>query len=245
MIIFISYLLKIIATILFSYLLWKKLKEDYAHEIIFSFTIISLLAVAFGSMLSKYITPGYDFWIVFILLIINIIWFVKRGHFKFYELLDALPITGLTFFLISNLSNLEVQKLLGKDIKINDLQNWLHLLFIFILLLLYKGVLKNFRSFTFYPSGKIGFLGLSVLSLYFLFRGLVAIIIPSVLRFTQTKGPSNWDASNIIDPALSFIVFIFLGIWIYVRSGRSLSNKLLVKLNGLAGALDKIFIWKW
>lgn len=244
MITFLDYILRFLCFTVFSFVLWKKLKDDYTHDLIFSFTLISLFVAAFGVILAGNFLPGFSFWFVFLLQLICVTWFVKREYFKFYELVDAFSIAWLAFFLLSNISDLVMQIIKDKGIRILDLHFVLHVVLIGFVFLLYKTILKKYRSFSWYPSGKIGFLGFAVLTLYFLFRSLVAIVISGVLPFFEIQGLPSWDASRIADSILSFCLFLVFGFWIYVRSGRGGGTKIANKLSSFSEALEKIFIWQ-
>lgn len=238
-----DYSLKFLAFTVFSFVLWKKLKDDYTHDLIFSFTLISLFVAAFGVILAENFLPGFSFWIVFLLQLVCVTWFVKAGYFKFYELVDAFGVAWLSFFLSSNLSDLLTQIIKDKGIRILDLHFVLHVVLIGFVFLLYKTILKRYRSFSWYPSGKIGFLGFAVLALYFLFRGLVAIVISGVLPFFEIQGLPAWDASRIADSVLSFCLFLVFSFWIYARSGRGGGTKIANKLSSFSEALGAIFKW--
>ena len=244
MLTFLDYFLKFICFTFFSFVLWKKLKEDYTHDLIFGFTIITVFIAAFGVIIASNFIPGFSFWIVFLLQIICVTWFVKAGYFKFYELVDAFAVAWLTFFLLGNLSDLLIQIIRDRGIRILDLHFLLHVLLIGFVFLLYKTVLKRYRGFSWYPSGKIGFLGFAVLALYFIFRSLVAILISGVLPFFGIKGLPVWDVSRIVDASLSFVLFSVFVFWIYTRSGRGGGTKISSKMSGVLDAASKIFIWK-
>lgn len=239
-----DYLLKFLGAGIFSFVLWKKLKEDYGHDLIFSFTILVLALAAFGDILSQNFLPGFSFWSVLLFQLICVSFFVKKGYFKFYELIDGFTISWLTLFLTVNVSELLVQIIRERGLRTPDLYFLLHALFILLTFIVYKAVLKRYRGFSLYPSGKIGFLGLAVSSLYFLFRGLVAILTHSVLPFFGIQGLPGWNVSRITDAALSVLLFSAFAFWIYTRSGRVRANKMAAELAEFSEVVKKIFIWK-
>lgn len=225
MLIVLDLFLKFLGAVVFSFVLWRKLKEDYSHDLIFSFTILVLALALFGDILSQNFLPGLSFWSVLFFQLLCVSFFVKKGYFKFYELIDGLAISWITFFVFVDILSFYV--LSG-----------------FITLLIYMTILKRYRRFSWYPSGRIGFLGLSVSSLYFLLRGLVAILTYSVLPFFGVWGLHEWSIIRIVDAILSMFLFGVFAFWIYVRSGRTRARRIVGGLSELGEVVKKIFIWR-
>lgn len=229
---------------MFSFVLWRKLKEDYSHDLIFSFTILVLALALFGDILSQNFLPGLSFWSVLFFQLLCVSFFVKKGYFKFYELVDGLTTSWLTLFLTVNVSGLFVQIIRDRGLKTSDLHFLFHALFILLTFIVYKTVLNRYRGFSWYPSGRIGFIGLAVSSLYFLLRGLVAILTYSVLPFFGVQGLPEWSVIRIVDAILSMFLFGVFAFWIYVRSGRTRAKRIVGGLSELGEVVKKIFIWR-
>ena len=224
-----DYVLKFLAITAFSFVLWKKLKEDYTTDLIFSFTILILAFTTLGVAVAQNFLPGYSFWLVTLLDTLVVSWFVKSNYFKLYELLDALVLSLLTLFLGTNITELLLQIIRDRGIGVSDIYFTAQIFAALLTIILYKIYLKRYRSFSWYPSGKIGFIGLSLAASYFLLRGLVAIGTSSVVPF--------FEPARILDTTLSFLlVFVFSG-WIYTRSGKARAHKAEQIIRG-------IFIWQ-
>ncbi|MDO8452207.1 MAG: hypothetical protein Q7S79_00485 [bacterium] len=224
-----DYLLKFFAAGAFSFVLWKKLKEDYTTDLIFSFTILILVFSTIGTVVGQYFLKGYSFWLVVSLETLVVAWFIKSNYFRLYELLDALVLSLLALFLGSNITELLLQVIRDQGFGIPDIYFTAQIFVSLITIILYKTYLKRYRSFSWYPSGKIGFIGLSLAASYFLLRGLVAIGTISVVPF--------FELARILDTVLSFLLFFVFSAWIYTRSGKARASK-------VEGVLKRILIWQ-
>lgn len=204
-----SFVLKIAAFFFSSFIFWRKLRDDYAPGKIFSFTLVLFLGVVAGSLLVRYLPVGesglatFSFWLPFFLIVLLTLYLVRKLDFRLFEVLDSLVPASLFFLLIYSLAvvgNFERESLVEAGLA-------------FVGLLIFHLLKGRYRKFSWYPSGKVGFLGLVTLALYFFARFLIAILFPLDL------------ASAIISLVLS-LFFIFA---VYLRSGRANAEKLVIK----------------
>ncbi len=189
--ILVAMILLLIANILgislFLFILWKKLRDDYLSQQIFStgFFIATLIMVL---KITYYLLNYPDnIFIIILILAISAIVAIRRFRFNTLEFTDSLVISFLSWHAISQLAY--ILKL--------DLQAALELLASCILIFVFLFLQPRYKSFNFYKSGKIGFCGMAVISLYFLYRTAIAMISDDMLFF-----------SKFVDLSIALTVFL-------------------------------------
>lgn len=195
-----------------SFVLWRKLKEDYRNENIFKFTLIVLLGGIIGFWLGLHWASYFVFWTIAAGAILGGIYSIKKFGFKFFEVIDAAAIAGFWFFLFYYLGNIvgslgfQANWFLRNFILIGEF------LLVAIFIVVYRYLSRNYRRFYWYPSGKIGFAGLLSVSLYFLLRGMLIVLYKGVFLTT-------WLDTGV-NAIISWLLAISLLVIIYKRSGR-------------------------
>ena len=208
-----------IGFVLASFIFWRGLKDDFSDEEIFSLTswsgLFGLLAgrlgyVIFNFQLFLQNPMALFFWTKYfgfsllgaVLGMVGalLVW-AKKGERDIWQVLDVLVASGLAMFIFGSLgayfSNREFFYL-GFGLAG------------FLVLILQKFYLSKYRSFPFYPSGKVGFLGLSSIILLFSF------ILP--LDFYK-NGRLSWEAIGYL------AVVVVAGGFLYLRSERRGTKK--------------------
>lgn len=163
-----------LAISVFLFTLWRRLKDDYLPNQIFSTAFLSLMGVAILGGLSKYVFGNWWFWLSLAGLIVGSILGLIKYRIRIYEYVDyiTVPLMFWTFMLF-----------LGDAV---GGQNWYSLILSIIsilILTLYYFLNKNYRKFSWYKSGKIGFAGLASLLVYFMIRALLAVFFPFMISF--------------------------------------------------------------
>jgi len=189
----------------FLFLVWKRLVDDYKAEEIFSFgfVVLGFLIVGFltGVFLnglfpnsSVFSPSGLWFWTAFIFGVIGFIFGFYRFKLRFFEILEGAGIAFLFwFFAVSFAFSLETTNL--KLLLFSTATGILIAFFFFID--------SRYKSFNWYKSGKIGFSGLTILGLFFLFRAILALFDPTMISFI-----GKLDA--IVDSVVAFVFFVTL-----------------------------------
>ncbi|MCX6706261.1 MAG: hypothetical protein NTV24_04140 [Candidatus Woesebacteria bacterium] len=169
-----NWLVNLVGVILFLFLFWKRLKEDYSSNIIFGLSFFVLLGVFLGYLTSRYFFPHWFFWFeafgAFLGFAIGIIKFNTR----FFETYEALFISFLPWFTLFYL--VELIKKPSLAIAVITLLN-------FSLILLFDFVSMRYKNFSWYKSGKIGLAGLLTSGVFFLLRAAIATLFTSVISF--------------------------------------------------------------
>lgn len=191
----VNFLLILLGIILFLFVFWKRLKDDYSSNIIFGSGFAILLGLSAGLILSKLFIPLWFFWMGFLGSLLGMFLMILKYKLKFYEtfeslILAAMPLISLMFF---------------KDSISNSLLNsFLAFAGSLVLIFLSYWFDLNYKSFTWYKSGKIGFAGLSIGIIFFLARTLLAIFGITMLSFV-----------GVLESIISGIfVLVFIGLLI-------------------------------
>lgn len=216
-------ILTAIGFVIASFLFWRRLKEDFPEEEIFTLTLWLALGGLLVSRLAYVILhshlfiqnpPALFFWGKYpgfsllgaVLGILGTLgYFGKKKDWDIWIALDALVPVCLVIFVLGSfgayLSNREIFYLTFPILGVS-------------VLLIKKFCLVNYRSFSFYPSGKVGFLGLSSMILFF------SLILP--LDF--------YKKSVLSLEAIGFLVIIVVALgFLYQRSGRKIKEDLKMK----------------
>ena len=182
--------------IIFLFFFWKRLKEDYSSERIFSTAFYILFGIGAG-FLAVWFFKYQQFW--FWASSLGFISGFLLGNYKFelqfFESLEAASI-GVLFllgliFLADSITFSNTFSLAGFGV-------------IFLLIGFWFFLESKYKNFSWYKSGRVGFSGLLVAGLFFLIRAGVATAFPTVLSFV---GGVEGIVSGIV--AFSF----FLGLY--------------------------------
>lgn len=164
----------ILGITLFFFFLWKRLKDDYHYEKIFNFGFFILLGLVIGYSVSGYFLKEYWFWtdliIVSLFFVLNII----RQKMKFFETLEALIISLLPWMGFVFLSDS-----ISKSSLSSFLLFWITLIVVFFFFLLDS----QYRKFTWYKSGRVGFAGVVTGFAFFMSRIILYLIYPKTISF--------------------------------------------------------------
>jgi len=190
----ITILVNILAFLVFLFVVWKRLKEDYPAENVFSLCFITTLGMVLGYLLAKLFAPSYWFWMEVSGILLGLVFLTIKKGLKFYETFEALFIAFLTWFGIY---------WVFLFIKTPAITSLLASLLIVSFIILFYLLDANYKDFTWYKSGRIGFAGLTTAGLFFLSRSAIAFLFPFMLSFS-----GKTDA--YISGAASFIIFLLV-----------------------------------
>jgi len=189
-----SALVNLAGLIIFLFFLWRRLKEDYSSEVIFSLAFFIIAGIILGYLLSLKFFPSWWFWFEGFGAFLGFSLGIVRYNLRFFETFEAgfvgiLPWLALYF----------LQGLVRRPDFVRA--------FLFIsnlaLLFIFDYLDKRYKSFTWYKSGRIGFAGLSVAAVFFLIRAAIATFFSSVLSF-----PGRGEA--ILAGVCAFSLFLLI-----------------------------------
>ena len=190
-----SVLVNLLGAMCFLFFFWRRLKEDYPANEIFSTAFLMLAGVGAGVWISRTYFPGWFFWLGLLGSALGFTIGLFRFHFRFHESLEAAGISFLPWisilFLWDSTTTSSAVSLLG-----------------FLLTLFFLGSFYildiHYKKLTWYRSGRVGFAGLAISGLFFLMRAAVGVIYPHVLTFS---GRIDALISGIV--AFAFFLLIY------------------------------------
>jgi hypothetical protein len=187
-------LINLISIFIFLYILWYKLKEDYSPSLIFSagFTIVILVVLV--NLVALRFFPSYWFWVSFVGTILAVLISILKYKLSFYEFFDSIVISlhpwlGLIF--------------LDKLASSLDASVLILVLQVIVTSILYLIFDKNYKSYSWYRSGRVGFSGFAVIGAFFILRSAIALGFGDMISFIGPK-----DA--IVSAFVAFISFLAL-----------------------------------
>ncbi len=186
--------LSVASSLTFLFFFWRKLKEDYIQNQIFSVGFYSLFGIIIFSAIGIYFIPEYSFWLALLGSLLGLTLGIKKFRFRFFETVEAWSLGALGILL-----GLYLYEFIYRFQFIYAIIS-LFLIFIIFLFLMLD---KHYKKFTWYKSGKVGFSGLMILGLFFLARCLIALFIPDMLFFVGR-------VDVIISGVMAFISFLML-----------------------------------
>ncbi|KKQ51689.1 MAG: hypothetical protein UT19_C0012G0009 [Candidatus Woesebacteria bacterium GW2011_GWB1_39_10b] len=182
------------AVILFLFLFWRRLKEDYTQNQIFTTAFYTLLGFSLGSIVSDNFAPDWWFWTSFLGGSLGIFVGTIRFNLRVFEALEAgilssLILYGFVFFY--------------NWINTNKVTSGLGALATSVLLIIFVFLDRRYKTFSWYKSGKVGFSGMTVLGSLFLVRAIIATRDVGVLSFVGNK-------DVVLSAIVSFVSFLIL-----------------------------------
>jgi hypothetical protein len=181
-----------LGTLCLSFIFWRRLKEDYINSQIFtSILIVSIVTAVFFILGSKYLGK-FSFWISFIGYVLGITISSYKFRLRFYETFESAIIA--VFPLLSGVYLLDV-------VNHSSIFSLGAFVVTFAFQFLYLFINNRYKNFGWYKSGRIGFAGLTTLGIYFIVRGVVAIVFPFMLSFSGSY-------ETIISGVVSFLLFL-------------------------------------
>lgn len=184
----------LVSVILYLFILWKRLKDDYTPNLIFSTAFTTLVIALFFYLLAFKFIPSLAFWFMFGGFVFGISFNIFRYKYKSHEIADA--------FIIAVLPGLSLYYLVHAI----EFFNWHYLVYFalnFALIILYIYLNISYKEFGWYKSGRVGFSGYVTLGCFFLVRGAIALIFPDMVSFSG-------KAEVVVSGILALVSFVSL-----------------------------------
>jgi hypothetical protein len=165
--------------IIYLFLFWRKLREDYYQEALFSLSLVQVLVLTGLYWLIQYrlVLNFYYLEVVFVVIayLLVSLWF-KRGEVNKIEIIEGSLIAywwvnlfWCTLLLFKDWSHWQS---LGLEVFVTVLS-----------LVVYLIVNNNYKKFGWYRSGRVGIAGLTALGAALLLKGSVVFVFPTVFHF--------------------------------------------------------------
>lgn len=187
-----------LGSILYLFVYWRRLREDYSSSLIFESGFLYLLGVLVGVFVSQFIFSkslvnsyffdkgGLWFWGGVIGFTVSFLLGTYIRKIRFYESFEAAGV-GMLYLVFLVLLILPISQ--------NKIANFLPAAIAALTLALYYFLDKRYKSFSWYKSGRVGFSGLTAFGVFFLARAVVAVLSPHMISFV-----------GIIDAVLSAVI---------------------------------------
>ena len=185
----------LIGLFVFLFLFWKKMKEDYLPNQIFStfFYILFFMLVSYFVSINLFF-PWW-FWFTYLGFILGLVIGLLRFKLKFYETFEAAFLGFLICFSMY---------LLGDSVKNLSVVSFAGFVVSMILIGIFQFIDIHYKNFSWYKSGKVGFTGLALSLLFFLVRILAYIFFPNTLSFIPNYEIYLSSISSFIFLALTY-----------------------------------------
>jgi len=184
--------------LIFLFLFWKRLKEDYAAEIIFKSATYILAGIGIGYAIASGFFPAWFFWTAATGGLVGLAFAILRFRVRFYETLEAFILSSLPWLALVFLQD---------SVAKSSLSSFLAFLVILIMVFVAYYFDTHYKRFSWYKSGKIGFAGLATAILIFLIRSAIAIVKVPMLSFAG----SGETALSGVTVLICFLLFLNLG----------------------------------
>lgn len=165
----------IVGLFIYLFLFWRRLKDDALPGAIFTTSLYVLIGGILATIGSYYLSIQWVFWFALVGSSIGVLVGKMRYKIPTIELTEA---AGLGLMVIFTFVNLD-QVLVGKYV------NLLWVFTGFALIILFYFLDAHYKKFTWYKSGRIGFAGFFVFGIFFLIRGLVAVLREAMVSFVS------------------------------------------------------------
>ena len=180
---------------------WRRLKDDYPANQVFSASLIILCSAFVFSQVFKHFVSGWWFWGGISGILIAFCVSVYKYKLKFYENLEAF---GIGFLIILAMI------FFSDSVIASSISSLGFFLIILALIILFFVMEMKYKELSWYKSGKIGFSGLFILGLFFMIRSLIAIVYPHMLSYLVTF--------SLLDAILSALVSLTMFLVLYKLS---------------------------
>lgn len=187
-----SILINLLGILIFFFLYWRRLKEDYISPVIFTSLSIILVLGMMAYFLANKFLPNWWFWTTITAFFVGLVVSVKYLKLHFYETLEVTIVSLFPWLFIVFLFD---------AVKNRSWISFSAAIIIPIFLFIYNQLNLRYKDFGWYRSGRIGFAGLTTLGIFFLIRGTIAIFLPFVLSFAGKMEP-------IASGSAAFLLFL-------------------------------------
>lgn len=186
--------LTLFSVYLFIFFFWRKLKEDYTENQIFSTAFYALLGAGVLGIIADNFASLWSFWLSLAGGVAGFSLGILRFKMRPFEVIEAAVPGGLVLTSNYFFYNFLITK---------NPHSFIALVIVLILSGLFFIFDKHYKRFTWYKSGKIGFSGMLTIGIFFLIRTVVALFAPSMLSFVGR-------ADAVISGIISFASFLIL-----------------------------------
>ncbi|MFH1971516.1 MAG: hypothetical protein ABIJ05_04000 [Patescibacteria group bacterium] len=185
----------LIGIFIFLFLFWKRMKDDYLPNQIFSTFFYILFFMLVFYFISINLFTSWWFWFTYLGFTLGLVLGILRFKLKFYETYEAAFLGFLICFSMY---------LLGDSVRNLNIDSFVGFVISMLLIGIFHFIDANYKNFSWYKSGKVGFTGLILLAIFFLTRALAYIFFPNTLSFVPNYEIYFSSISSFIFLALTY-----------------------------------------
>jgi len=167
-----------IGVLLYLFFFWKRLKDDYIRNQIFTTAFYGLAFLGIGYFMSLYTLWNLRFWLSLGGAVLGFALGIFRYRLKILEVFEGAVLGLLAIFALVMVGELIITK---------DIIYLFSFAVLLLLIILFHLLDKYYKGFAWYKSGRIGFSGLTVAGVFFLIYTVVAMTLSSVISFVGNK----------------------------------------------------------
>lgn len=174
----ISLVLNFLGLLIFLFIFWRRLREDYIGNQIFGTSFIILISLFAARIFAKQIAEDFWFWISTVFVGVGLTIGIARYRLKIFEALEATVfgfLPWISFYFLAD------------AIKATNFFSMIGAIVVALLAVMFIILDKHYKKFTWYKSGRAGFSGLIILGIFFLLRAVVELIYDGVLSFSGNQ----------------------------------------------------------
>lgn len=188
-------ILNLVGLVILLFLFWKRMKDDYLPNQIFSTFFYILFFILVFYLVSIKLFPFWWFWFTYLGFFLGLITGILRFKLKFYETYEAAFLGFLICFSIY---------LLGDSVKNLNAGSFFGFVVSMVLIGIFQLIDMNYKNFSWYKSGRVGFTGVILSLIFFLVRLLAYIFFPNTLSFVSNYEIYLSSISSFIFVALTY-----------------------------------------
>lgn len=189
-----NFLIHAAGILTFLFLFWKRLKEDYSSEIIFTSAMFVLLFLGVGAVLSQKIFPGFWFWLTLLGSFFGLLLGARRFNMDMVESFEAFGISLLPYLSLIFFQN---------SVTTESLPSFIAFAVCLSLFGLYYYISGIYKNFLWYASGRVGFAGLFTFAIFFIIKAVAGLILPPGFV-------SSGRIETLLSGGLSFTLFFVI-----------------------------------
>jgi hypothetical protein len=188
-------LVDIVGVFIAFFVFWKRLREDYTKEQLFSLSFYLFFGVILANTISAKYYPAGWFWAsifgIAIAYSVRLLWFKAR----FIETLEAIFISFLPWLDLTILSD---------SVKNESTTSFIAFCVVAAFLALFSYLDTHYKKFVWYTSGRVGIAGAITMAVFFTARIAIACFSSFVVSFVERKYEIGLSGAGLAGSLLIF-----------------------------------------
>jgi len=185
-------LVGLVGVFIYLFIFWRKLKEDYVANQVFTTGLLSVLFGILAYIVSSRFLPVWWFWLSLIGFSGGLSLGIIKYHMRGYETAEAAGIAILPWMFLIFITDSIINQ---------SVYSFLYAMTVVVAGVVYLILNNKYKEFSWYASGRVGFAGLTALGIFFLLRGVIAFIFPNMISFVG-------KIDTLVSGMVAFVLFL-------------------------------------